>query len=86
MSNRISVACNEPNRIIISIGDVDLFFSYKTLVAARTPTARYRTSERYSVTTSKHLGLFGVKDWPQLAPDALEDFATSSMSEQRSAA
>lgn len=50
-----------PNRTEIRIGDHIIFFSYETPVAAfwaNSPfdTAWVRTAERYSRTTSKHIG------------------------------
>ena len=44
------------NMTELDIGDVQVFFSYETPVAARTDTgALVRTSTKYSVTTTKHI-------------------------------
>jgi hypothetical protein len=44
------------NMTELDMGDVQVFFSYETPVAARTDTgALVRTSTKYSVTTTKHI-------------------------------
>ena len=44
------------NMTELDMGDVQVFFSYETPVAARTDTgAMVRTSTKYSVTTTKHI-------------------------------
>ena len=44
------------NQTELDLGDVQVFFSYETPVAARTDTgALVRTSTKYSVTTTKHI-------------------------------
>jgi hypothetical protein len=52
-----------PNQTEVSVGDKTLFFSYETLVALNMNGKFYRTNERYSVTTSKHINrwLSGAK-------------------------
>jgi hypothetical protein len=44
-----------PNQTEVRIGDKTLFFSYQTLVALNNGYKFFRTNERYSVTTSKHI-------------------------------
>jgi len=44
------------NQTELDMGDVQVFFSYETPVAARTDTGELvRTSTKYSVTTTKHI-------------------------------
>ena len=44
------------NQTELDLGDVQVFFSYETPVAARTDMgALVRTSTKYSVTTTKHI-------------------------------
>lgn len=52
-----------PNQTLIAIGADNFFYSYNTLVAAQVGGKFYRTSQKYSVTTSKHINkwLEGVK-------------------------
>lgn len=44
-----------PNQTLIEVNDVLIFFSYNTPVAAKIKGKCYRTSEKHSVTTSKHI-------------------------------
>jgi len=43
------------NMTELDMGEVRVFFSYETPVAARTDTVALRTSTKYSVTTTKHI-------------------------------
>ena len=43
------------NMTELDMGEVQVFFSYETPVAARTDKVRLRTSTKYSVTTTKHI-------------------------------
>jgi hypothetical protein len=53
----------------------EFYFSYKTLVAAKVDGRCVRTSKKWSVTTSKHLGKMGVGGWEQIPQDELEALA-----------
>lgn len=45
-----------PNRTEVRIGDLTVFFSYSTPVAAYVPALGWvRTAEKFSVTTSRHI-------------------------------
>lgn len=45
-----------PNQTVLSIGPVEVFFSYETPVAAFVPGEGYiRTETKWSVTTSRHI-------------------------------
>lgn len=52
------------NQTEVTIGNTTVLFSYKTHVAARTPEGEYKTDHRWSVTTSKHISVWGGKNWP----------------------
>jgi hypothetical protein len=69
-----SIFINESNRIAMRNGSgQELYFSYKTLVALRDSDGRtYRTSYKWSRTTSKHIGQFGMSGAEQVEQAALE--------------
>lgn len=69
-----TVFINESNRIAVRTANgTELFYSYKTLVAVRTPEGRsFRTDKFYSRTTSKHLGQFRMGGAEQISQDKLE--------------
>lgn len=62
------------NAIRLGNGD-EFYFSYKTLVAAKVGNRCVRTSKKWSVTTSKHLGKMGVGGWEQISQEELEALA-----------
>jgi len=72
-----TVIINESNRVAVRTpSGAELFYSYKTLVAVRTPEGRsFRTSKFWSRTTSKHLGQFGMGGAEQISQDELEKLA-----------
>lgn len=43
------------NQTEVTCGDVTILFSYETPVAARINNEYYKTEERFSVTTTKHI-------------------------------
>ena len=49
------------NRTELQVGENVILFSYSTPVACRGPAGNYRTAERHSVTTSKHIAQWGAK-------------------------
>lgn len=51
----LSLTTHSPNFNSIKIGDVELYFSYKTLVIVDTGKEIVKTSEKYSNTTSKQI-------------------------------
>jgi len=54
---------NTSNRVITESNDnTRCFYSYTTLVGVIKNGVAYRTDKFYSRTTSKHLGLFGLKN------------------------
>lgn len=67
-----------PNQTEVEVGDKTLFFSYRTLVAANINGRFYRTKEKYSVTTSKHINswLAGAKA-TELEQSELEKLANN---------
>ena len=51
------------NMTELTVGDVTILFSYQTPVAGWDDGGAFRTSKRYSVTTSKHINKYlGGKD------------------------
>ena len=57
-----AIFLNESNRLGMTNGSgQDLYFSYKTLVALRDSDGKcYKTEKKWSRTTSKHIGQFGM--------------------------
>ena len=53
----------------------EFYFSYKTLVAAKVGNRCVRTSKKWSVTTSKHMGKMGVGGWEPVSQEELEALA-----------
>jgi len=51
------------NATEVTIGDITLYFSYETCVAFSCPAGNFKTEKKYSQTTSKHMGLFNVKEF-----------------------
>lgn len=49
------------NRTELQVGENTILFSYSTPVVCRGPAGNYRTAERHSVTTSKHIDQWGAK-------------------------
>lgn len=47
----------------LTVGANTILFSYGVPVACRGPAGNYRTAERHSVTTSKHIGQWGAKTY-----------------------
>ncbi len=54
---------------VLTLGPLRLFFSYATLVAIEGPGLAIRTSERFSVTTAKHVRSMGCGSFALLDPD-----------------
>ena len=52
-----------PNQTLLQLGNSEVFFSYKTPVAACIQGTYYRTTQSWSKTTSRHIksSLAGVK-------------------------
>lgn len=47
-----------PNQTVVRVGNVSLFYSYDTLVAYDDGISSYRTTKKWSRTTSRH-----IKQW-----------------------
>ena len=61
----------DSNQTLVTIGPRQYYFSYQTCIAFQdfTDGRKYRSANSYSVTTAKHMGQMGVKDWPQLSEE-----------------
>lgn len=72
-----SIFINESNRVAMTNGNGQkLFFSYKTLVALQDSDGRcYQTERKWSRTTSKHIGLFGMGGSTKIDQTVLERMA-----------
>lgn len=65
---------NESNRVAMTNGSgQELYFSYKTLVALRDSDGKsYKTSKKWSRTTSKHITQMGMGCGEPIDQDVLE--------------
>lgn len=63
-----------PNATIVEFGYKTYYFSYETCVAIRDQNTRFRRNQNYSRTTTKHMGLMGVKDWPQVDDNTFTEY------------
>jgi hypothetical protein len=61
------------NATEVTIGNSTLYFSYETCVAFSCPSGRFKTEKRYSQTTSKHLGLFGAREFTECSEKCFDD-------------
>ena len=66
------------NATEVSIDKITLYFSYETCVAFSSPEGRFKTEKRYSQTTSKHLGLFGAKEFTPCSEEVFNSLLTDS--------
>lgn len=53
----------------------EIYFSYRTCVAARIGNRSVRTGKRWSNTTTRHLSKMGVSGWEQVSQEELEKLA-----------
>lgn len=58
-----------PNATKVTIGDINLYFSYETCVAFSCPSGQFKTEKYYSKTTNKHLTLFGAKEFTSFSEE-----------------
>lgn len=49
---------------IVTIGDVEAFISYDTVVAVRSPKGCGRLDNVWGPTTGRHINEMGLRDWP----------------------
>lgn len=61
MIPKLKIIANNATKV--TIGNITLYFSYETCVAFSCANGQFKTEKRYSQTTSKHLGLFGAKEF-----------------------
>lgn len=62
-----------PSYVLVSLGDISLLFSYRTLVGLKVNNQTYRTNKYYSRTTSKHITIAGFGNGIKVNPDMLEE-------------
>jgi len=63
---------------IVTIGDLELFVSYETIIAARTLYERARLRNDWGPTTGRHINEMGLKDWPIVTEEELNRIATEA--------
>lgn len=73
-NNMTTVALNtiRTNFNEVTVDNKVLYFSYNTLVAVSTPEGTYKTSTKYSATTTRHMNKHGLKSWKELDQQTLE--------------
>ena len=64
---------------IALIGVMELFFSYETLIAFRTPELSYRRRNAWGQTTGRHFNELGCGDFPVLEGSRLESMAEAEL-------
>jgi len=75
--SQVSIDHCGANHSIVTIGNKRYFFSYKTCVAYDDGEGnRIRRDTNYSVTTAKHMGVMGVRDWKRVSDAEFETRAT----------
>lgn len=62
-----------PSCVLVSLGDISLLFSYRTLVGLRVNNQTYVTNKYYSRTTSRHISTAGFSNGIKVNPDMLEE-------------
>lgn len=62
-----------PSCVLVSLGDISLLFSYRTLVGLRVNNQNYVTNKYYSRTTSRHISTAGFGNGIKVDPDMLEE-------------
>ena len=60
------------NLTITSIGSLNLYFSYSTLIALDYNNVRLRANEVISRTTTRHLKKLGIDDYYKVSPETLQ--------------
>lgn len=59
----------------LNIDDVNLFFSYETLIAASYQDKRARVHNHWGPATGRHMKEMEVAHWPIMSSEELEEFA-----------
>ena len=79
MSSKISVRQHNGNASEFTVGGKTWYFSYQTCVAFEDLEnhRRIRRDQNYSVTTAKHMGFMGVKDWRKVDDATFDHIATA---------
>jgi hypothetical protein len=62
---------------IVSIDDINIFYSYDTIIGVTSATFRGRLQNFWSNTTGRHFNQLGIKDLPIVTVDEINDFITS---------
>ena len=68
-----------PQAYTVEIGNVALYFSYRTLIAVRAPNVRARVDFNHSRTTVKHHSQLGCAYFPHVSEAELERLAREAL-------
>lgn len=73
--SKFSVRTHTSTALEVRIGDIHLAFSYNTLVGVEYKGTKYKTTTKYSATTSKHMTVLGYGGAIGLKQEELENLA-----------
>jgi hypothetical protein len=77
---KLKIISNNATKVIID--KVTLYFSYETCVAFSSPEGRFKTEKKYSQTTSKHLGLFGAKEFTPCSDEVFNSLLEETLNKE----
>jgi hypothetical protein len=77
---KLKIISNNATEVIID--KVTLYFSYETCVAFSSPEGRFKTEKKYSQTTSKHLGLFGAKEFTPCSDEVFNSLLEETLNKE----
>ena len=83
----ISHPTDRPNFALVEFGNVELAFSYRTLIGVRGPSTDYKwrvVPNKWGPTTGKHLNYLvaGTREEREVDPETLLTLATESLREE----
>ena len=61
------------NHVIVKLGNIEILFSYATPVAYSENGCSYKTSKKWSVTTSKHINSCGYANAKEVTQEKLDN-------------
>jgi len=65
----------------VHIGEIDLFFSYETLIGVHLVTEKMRVKNEWGPTTGRHINQLGIEDFPIAYPYEMEEAVYNKLQE-----